>query len=171
MSLAVRLERIEAAAGVTWPCWMCEARRERDEQCYSFLTAHGIAIRRPKERDVLTLPCVVCDEPIRYDFTGYSTDEREAQRRINYEEILYRREGRLPSAEIVKLLDWLMERRRVRGRERYGAVFEEMLAEIGYDADLKRHQEWKRRHGYSLSPDEHSTPSKIPTAAIVRRQA
>jgi hypothetical protein len=52
------------------------------------------------------------------------------------------------SDEIVELLDWVMERRLVRGRERYGAVFDEMLAEIVYDEDLKTHQEWKRRHGY-----------------------
>jgi RNase P subunit RPR2 len=97
MSLAARLEKIETAADVAWPCWMCEIRRERDERCYSFLIAHGIEVRRPKERDVLTLPCVVCDEPIRYDFTGYSTDEREAERCINEEEILYRRQGRLPT--------------------------------------------------------------------------
>ncbi|HEY7184457.1 MAG TPA: hypothetical protein VIC84_23675 [Blastocatellia bacterium] len=138
MNLKQRLGKIEETLRALSNCELCAHLDAVTDEWNAKLISLGAEAVTPLADEVINLKCPWCLRPYQMYSPGYGPAEREAERRINAEEIECCRTDREPSQEILDLCAWVIGRRREIGIEEYGADLYRRLNESG------GYSEWER---------------------------
>lgn len=150
MNIKGRLERINSRIAALPRCELCARLDATANEWNAKLIALGAEDATPPAGEVIDLKCPWCLRSYQLYSPGYGPEERDAEARINAEEIECCATEREPSQEIRDLCAWLIKRREELGIEEFGADLYRALNESG------GHGEWERDF-LEGSNDEHQT--------------
>ncbi len=76
MNLEGRVRKIEEAAGINDPCWMCEVCDGMAREFINYLEARGATIPEVSPADLLPDACPACGRAAQTNVAGYDESER-----------------------------------------------------------------------------------------------